>query len=80
MERFVNFLMNEFYESLENDLQRWTENLVEAVKENNEKNIETSMTWIKNYREMMSELNDENMEPKIFVRLLAEKYGLVRAD
>lgn len=82
MDRFIMYLMNEFYESLEADLKRWTENLVAAVKENNDTNIETSMKYINNCRELMHDLSDENMDIKDFVGLLAEKYGfaLVEAE
>ncbi len=80
MDQFVMFLMNEFHSSLEKDLKRWTDNLLDAVEENNEKNIDTSMKRIKNCRELMNDLSDENMEIKDFVGLLAEKYGFVRAD
>ena len=80
MDQFILFLMDEFYTSLENDLKRWTTNLLKAVEENNQKNIDTSMKYIQNYRELMNDLRDENMDIKDFVGLLAEKYGFVRAD
>jgi len=75
MDQFILFLMGEFYKSLENDLKRWTQNLVEAVKEDNQKNIETSLEYIKNNRELMNDLRDENMGIRDFVGLLVEKYG-----
>ena len=80
MDQFSLFLMNEFHKSLGNDLERWTKNLVTAVNENNSKNIDTAIKYIKNYRELMNDLSDENMEIKDFVGLIAEKYGFVRAD
>lgn len=75
MDHFILFLMDEFYKSLENNLTRWTENLLEAVKENNNESIETAMKYIKNYRDLMNDLRDENMDIKDFVGLLVEKYG-----
>lgn len=80
MDQFILFLMNGFYASLENDLKRWTENLLKAIKENNQKNIDTAMKYIQDYRELMADLSDENMDIKDFVGLLAEKYGFVRAE
>ena len=75
MDHFIIFLMDGFHKSLEKDLTRWTENLLEAVKEDNNENIQTSMTYIKKYRDMMNDLSDENREIKDFVGLLVEKYG-----
>ncbi len=80
MDRFIMFLMNEFHESLGNDLKRWTETLGKAVEENNLRNIDSSIKYIKHCREMMSDLSDENMDIKDFVGLIAEKYGFVRAE
>lgn len=68
--------MDQFRESLEADLSRWTENLVESVKDNNTNNIETCMKYIKKYRELIDDLTDENMDLKDFVGLVAEKFGL----
>ena len=64
MDRFVMFLMNEFYESLNQDMKRWLVNLNTAVEDNNEKNIETALRYIKDTRELMNDLSDENMEIK----------------
>lgn len=79
MDQFIMFLMNEFYLSLEEDMKRWTDNLVKAVKENNPKSIELALKHIDNNRDMMNDLSDENMDIKDFVGLIAEKYGFVRA-
>ena len=78
IDHFILFLMDGFYTSLEKDLKRWTTNLLEAIEENKQDNIDTSMKYIQNYRELMNDLRDENMDIKDFVGLLAEKYGLVR--
>ncbi len=75
IDHFLIFLMGEFGKSLEADLERWIENLMKSTRENNEKNIETSMKYIKKYRELLNDLSDENMEIKDFVGLLVEKYG-----
>lgn len=80
IDHFLIFLMDGFYQNLENDLKRWTENLLTAIAENDQTNIDTAMKYIKNYRELMNDLIDENMEPKVFMGLIAEKYGFVRAD
>ena len=80
IDHFLMFLIDGFYQSLEQERDRWLENLTKAVEENNETNIDTALGYIKNYRELMSDLSDENMEIKDFVGLLAEKYGFVRAD
>lgn len=78
IDSFIIFLMDGFYQSIDNDLKRWTENLLEAIEEDNQENIDTSMKYIKNYRELMNDLTDENMDTWVFVGLLAEKYGFVR--
>ena len=80
IEEFVLFLMGQFYEKLELDLIRWTENLVKAVNENSEQGIETSLKYIKNYRELLKDLSDENMAINDFVGLIAEKYGFARVE
>ena len=80
IDHFLIFLMDGFYTSLEKDLKRWTENLLEAVEETNQDTIDTSMKYIQNYRELMNDLSDENMDITDFVGLIAEKYGFVRAD
>lgn len=79
MDQFVLFLMDGFYSSLEKDLKRWTKNLMDAIEENNQDNIDTSMRYIQDYRELMNDLRDENMDIKDFVRLIADKYGFVRS-
>lgn len=78
IDRFLLFLMDGFYTSLEKDLKRWTKNLMKAIEENNQENIDTSMKCIQDYRELMNDLRDENMDIKDFVGLIAEKYGFVR--
>ena len=80
MENFIIFLMNEYYNSLEKDLKRWSENLLKASEENKQENIDTALKYIKHYREMMNDLSDENMDIKDFVGLIAEKYGFVRSE
>lgn len=80
MDRFVMFLMDEFYTSLENDLKRWTENFAEAVEEGKTDRMESALKYIKDYSELMNDLRDENMDIKDFVGLIAEKYGVVIAD
>lgn len=79
MEQFILFLMNQFYQSLKEYQERWTQNLVNAVKGGNQKSVELCMKNIQNCREMMDDLSDENMDTKDFVGLIAEKYGFVRA-
>lgn len=80
IDHFMMFLMNEFYQKLENDLERWTNNLLEAVKEDKKENIEHSLSWIHKYRDMMNDLRDENMSQTDFVGLIIEKFGLVKPE
>jgi len=75
-DRFINFLMNEFYESLKEDIARYSKSLTKAVERDNQKDIDNALSWIKDSRELMNDLSDENMVVKDFVGLLAEKYGL----
>ncbi len=78
MDHFVLFVMDGFYHSLEDDLKRWTENLGNAITDNNQKGIDTAIERIQNYRGLMNELGDANMGIKDFVGLLVEKYGADR--
>ena len=80
IDHFIVFLMREFNKSLEKDLKRWTDNLREAIGEDNQDNIDTSIEYIQTYRELMTDLRDENMTGKDFVGLIAEKYGFDRAE
>lgn len=80
MDQFILFLREGFYEYLQKEMKRWTGNLLKAVEENNQPNTDTAIKYIQNYRELMNDLRDENMDIKVFVGLLAEKYGFVRAD
>ena len=69
-----------FYDDLKADLKRYSLNLVKAIEDDDESNIDVYQKWIKDTREILSDLNDVNMDIKDFVGLLAEKYGFVRAE
>jgi len=75
-DRFINWLMSGFYESLQEDRQRYAERLTEAVKKGDKTDIMLYMGMIKETQGILNDLSDENMEIKDFVHLLAEKYGL----
>lgn len=75
-DRFVMHLMNDFYESLKDDLSRYAERLVEAVKAEKQTDIDLYSFMMSQIRETIKDMGNENMEIKDFVHLLAEKYGL----
>ena len=78
IDRFVMFLLNEFYEHLEEELTRYSQSLTVAIKEHRDLDAERYLKWIKETRDQLADLSDENMELKDFVGLVAEKYGFVR--
>ena len=78
MDRFMMFLLNNFYEHLEEELTGYSQSLTVAIKENRDSDADRYLRWIKETRDQLSDLSDENMDIKDFVGLLAEKYGFVR--
>jgi len=80
-DRFINWLMSGFYESLQEDMKRYSERLTEAVKKNDENDIDLYFRMMKETRGILSDLSDENMEIKDFVNLILGKYcGLDTED
>lgn len=74
-DRFINWLMSGFFESIQKDFHRYAERLTEAVKEGNQTDITLYMRMIKETKGIINDLADENMEIKDFVNLILEKYG-----
>jgi len=74
-DRFVNWLMSGFYESLQEDRKRYAERLTEAAQKGDEKNISTYTRMMKETQGILDDLSDENMMIKDFVNLILEKYG-----
>ena len=74
-DRFVNWLMSGFFESLQEDRQRYAERLTEAVTEGDQTNMKLYMKMITETQGIIDDLSDENMEIKDFVHLILEKYG-----
>ena len=73
-ERFIIWLMDGFYKSLQDDLNRLSERLVGYMRENKEQDIEMTLKMINETRGIMNDLSDENMDPKDFVHLILGKY------
>lgn len=77
-DRFINWLMSGFFESLQADRQRYAERLTEAVKKGDQTDIKLYMRMMKETQGIIDDLSDENMDIKDFVHLILEKYGQVK--
>ena len=74
------WLMNNFYESLKDDLDSLGKRLSEALTKNDQTNIDLYFRMITETRGIVKDMEDENMDIKDFVHLIAQKYGLMKDD
>ena len=79
-DRFMMWLMNMFYESLKDDLDRLGKRLFDALTKNDQKNIDLYMRMITETRGIITDMEDENLEIKDFIHMIADKYGLMKDD
>lgn len=79
-DRFMMWLMNEFYESLKDDLDRLGKRVSEALTANKTKEVDTYLRMITETRAIIKDMEDENFEITDFVQLIAKKYGLMDDD
>jgi len=79
-DRFMMWLMNNFYESLKDDLDSLGKRLSEALTKNDQTNIDLYFRMITETRGIVKDMEDENMDIKDFVHLIAQKYGLMKDD
>ena len=71
------WVMNNFYESLKDDLERLGKSLSKALAENKQTDIDLYLRMVKETRGIVTDMEDENMDIKDFVHLIAHKYGLM---
>jgi len=76
-DRFMMWLMNNFYDSLKDDLERLGKSLSKALAENKQTDIDLYLRMVKETRGIVTDMEDENMDIKDFVHLIAHKYGLI---
>ena len=76
-DRFMMWLMNQFYESLKDDLKALGKRVSEALTNDKQKDVDTYLRMITETRGILKDMEDENMEIKDFVHLIAKKYGLM---
>ena len=76
-ERFMMWLMNQFYESLKDDLNSLGKRVSEALTNNKEKDVDTYLRMITETRGIIKDMEDENLEIKDFIHMIAHKYGLM---
>ena len=74
------WLMNEFYESLKDDLESLGKRLSEALTKDKRDDIDLYMRMVTETRGIVKDMEDENLEIKDFVHLIAKKYGLMNDD
>jgi len=74
------WLMNQFYESLKDDLDRLGKRLSKALAEDKQTDIDTYMRMVTETRGIIKDMSDENFEIKDFVHMIAHKYGLITDD
>ena len=79
-DRFMMWLMNQFYESLKDDLDRLGKRLSKALAEDKQTDIDTYMRMVTETRGIVKDMEDENFEIKDFVHMIADKYGLMTDD
>jgi len=76
-DRFMMWLMNQFYESLKDDLKALGKRVSEALTNDKQKDVDTYLRMITETRGIIKDMEDENLEIKDFVHLIAHKYGLM---
>ena len=79
-ERFILWLMNNFYEKLQEDLDNYGKRVSKALTENKGTNVDLYLRMITETREIIKDLSDENMGPKEFIQLIAQTYGLMKDE
>ena len=79
-DRFMMWLMNQFYESLKDDLVSLGKRVSEALTNNKQKDVDTYLRMITETRGILKDMEDENLDIKDFVHLIAKKYGLITDD
>lgn len=79
-DRFIMWLMNEFYESLQEDLDRYGKQVSKSLTENKGRDVDTYLKMITDTRGIIKDMSEENMGPKEFVQLIAKKYGLMKDE
>jgi len=76
-DRFIMWLMNQFYESLKEDLDSLGKRVSESLTNNKQKDVDTYLRMITETRGIITDMEEENMDIKDFVQLIAHKYGLM---
>lgn len=79
-ERFITWLMSGFYESLQEDLDRYGKRVSKALTENKGTDVDLYLNMITETRGIIKDMADENMGPKEFMQLIAKTYGLMKDD
>ena len=79
-DRFMMWLMNQFYESLKDDLDSLGKRVSKALTENKQKDVDTYLRMITETRGIVKDMEDENLDIKDFIHMIAEKYGLMTDD
>ena len=79
-DRFVMWLMNEFYESLLEDLDKSGVRVSKALTDNRGKDVDLYLKMITDTRGIIKDMSDENMGPKEFIQLIAQTYGLMKDE
>ena len=76
-DRFMMWLMNQFYESLKDDLDSLGKRVSEALTNDKQKDVDTYLRMITETRGIIKDMEDENLEIKDFIHMIAHKYGLM---
>ena len=79
-DRFMMWLMNQFYESLKDDLDSLGKRVSEALTNNKQNEVDTYLRMITETRGIIKDMEDENLEVKDFFLLIAHKYGRTTDD
>ena len=79
-DRFILWLMNEFYETLQEDLNRYGKRVSKALTENKDTDVDLYLRMITETRGIIKDMSDENMGPKEFIQLIAKTYGLMKDE
>ena len=79
-DRFVLWLMDGFYESLKEDLDKWGKQVSKALTDGKERDVDTYLRMITDTRGIIEDMSDENMGPKEFIHLIAQGYGLIKDE
>lgn len=75
---FIIYLLNGYYDHLKEYEQRLVEQTSKYLADGKTNDFEINLLLLQQNRESIKVLEDENLEPRDFLKMLIEKYELMK--